>query len=132
MSEIKPDQLGAEIGEVLQTFNHSVVTSTDEAAAEVGKMAVSELKKKNSGAKPWKNYPKGWTVKKEKTGTVVVWNSKSYRLTHLLEKGHRTNYKSGVFGTQQKTKAFPHIAQVEDMVQEKFPEILARKIQIQK
>lgn len=129
---VTPDQAAAAIGEVIQTFSHEVVTCTDEAALEVGKLAAQELKKKNFGAKAWKKYPKGWTVKKDKKGTVIVWNSTDYRLTHLLEKGHRTNYKSGVFGTKQETRAFPHIAQVETMVQEKFPEYLSRKIQMQK
>lgn len=124
--------LQKEIGEVLQTFNHSVVTATDEAAMEVGKLAAKELKSKNSGAKGWKKYPKGWTVKKEKTGKVVVYNSKYYQLTHLLEKGHRTRYKSGVFGSQQQTRAFPHISEVETMVQDKFPEFIAQKMKIQK
>lgn len=121
-----------EIYEVLNTFEHFTVTAADEAAMDVGKLAAKELKSKNSGVKAWKNYPKGWTVKKEKTGTVYVWNQKHYRLTHLLEKGHRTNYKSGVFGSQQQTRAFPHIAQIETMVQEKLPEYLARRIRMQK
>lgn len=120
-----------EMGEILQTFNHSFVTAVDEAAVEVGKMAAKELKTKNHGAKTWKNYPKGWTIKKEKNGKVYVWNAKHYQLTHLLEKGHKTNYKSGVFGKRQQTRAFPHIEEVETMVQEKFPEEIARRIKMQ-
>lgn len=124
--------LSKEIGDILQTFNHSVETATDKAAVEAGKLAVKELKGKTRGVHTWKVYPKGWTIKKMKNGTVYVWNAKSYRLTHLLEKGHKTNYKTGRYGSHTKTRAFPHIAPVELMVQQQFPQLIDKNIQLQK
>ena len=131
MSEITPDKLASEVGQILQTFNHSVTTMVDEAAMEVGKAGAKQLQQSNNGGK-WKRYPKTWTATKQKNGTVYIHNRKDYRLTHLLEKGHKTNYKSGVYGKKTKTGAFPHIAPVEKEVIELFESKITRSISIQK
>lgn len=129
--EINPNNLASEIGQILQTFNHSVTTMVDEASMEVGKAGARQLQQSNNGGR-WKRYPKTWTVKKLKNGTVYIHNSKNYRLTHLLEKGHKTNYKSGVYGNQMQTGAFPHIAPVEQEVIESFEAKITKNIAMQK
>lgn len=130
-NEIQPDQLGVYIGEILQTFNHSVTTMVDEVSMEVGKAGAKELQGSNNGGR-WKKYPKSWTVKKEKNGTVYIHNKKDYRLTHLLEKGHKTSYKSGAYGKKTTTGAFPHIAPVEQQVIDNFTRTVTNRIKFQK
>lgn len=132
MATIRPDQLDSEIGKILQTFNHSIVTATDEASLALGKEAAKRLKETsprgNTGrAKP---YASTWKVKKMKNGTVYVHNDKNYRLTHLLEKGHVIRTASGK--TVGKARAFPHIKPVEEMVIQEYPGYLDKYIGLQK
>lgn len=130
MAEITPDNLGKAIGEVLQTFSHSVETSVDVAAQTTGKKTAALLKQispvkargKNSG-----RYAKGWTVKKTKKGEVYVYNRTDYRLTHLLEKGHRI--VSHGKDTGKKTRANPHISRAEEFAQNEFVNEVTIKIQ---
>ena len=121
---ITPDQLPGEIAEILQTFNHNVVTVADEAAVEAAKKAVKELNSispKRSGT-----YAKGWTYKKDKTGSVTVYNRVRPGLTHLLEHGHPLRRGGRVVGN---VSARPHIAEVEQTSAEDFENLLKEKIQ---
>lgn len=129
MTTIKPEQMTQAIGEILQTFNHSVETLVDEAAVEVGKAGAADLRKispRRSG-----KYAKGWTYKKTKKGTVYIYNKK-YQLTHLLEKGHRTVKISGKYGQKSQTTAIPHISTVEQEVAENFEQRIVRGMEYQK
>lgn len=130
MATVSPDQLGQAVGEVLQTFNHSVVTSVDEAAKECGRIG-ADLLKSTSPRKSGK-YSRGWGIKQTKSGTVYIYNKKHYRLTHLLERGHRTIIKNGKYGMKASTRAIPHIASAEDYVQEQFPAMISKRISMQK
>lgn len=130
---INPENFAATMDEVLQTFNHNVVTYTDEAAKEAGKIAVKLLNqispvRKTGGGRPGR-YRKGWRVTQKKSGVVYVHNATDYRLTHLLEKGHVT-YLHGV--RVKDARAFPHISVAEQRVQEEFPKLLKRHIEMQR
>lgn len=130
MASISPDQLEQSIGQILQTFNHSVETSVDYACKECGKVGASLMTKsspRRSGA-----YAKSWTSTPTKRGTVYIHNKKHYRLTHLLEKGHKTNFKTGKYGKTRMTSAVPHISKVEDYLQEQFPAMIKKRIETQK
>lgn len=129
-NEIRPDQLTQAIGEILQTFNHSVNTLVDDAAKEVGREGAAILRS-NSPARSGR-YASTWTSKQTKRGTVYIYNSKNYRLTHLLEKGHKTVLRNGLYGSKSRTAAIPHISRVEDIVQEEFPAKIARAIEYQR
>lgn len=129
-TEINPNQLAMELGEILQTFNHSVDTAVDEISMEVGMAGAKQLRSANNGGR-WKEYPKWWGVTKQKNKVVYIHNKRKYRLTHLLEKGHRTNYKSGVYGDKTMTGAYPHIAPVEQEVAKMFEDKIVKKITIQ-
>lgn len=130
MATTTPDDLGKAVGEVLQTFAHSVETSVDSAAMETGKKtakllkATSPVKARGKGAG---RYAKGWSVKKTKKGEVYVYNRTDYNLTHLLEKGHRI--VSHGKDTGRKTKPNPHIAQAESYAQKEFVDAVSIKIQ---
>lgn len=130
MATVTPDNFGKAVGEVLQTFSHSVETSVDTAAMETGKKTAQLLKKTspvkargvNSG-----RYAKGWAVKKTKKAEIYVYNKTDYNLTHLLEYGHRI--VSHRKDTGKKTRANPHIASAEQFAQKEFVDSVTLKIQ---
>ena len=77
------------------------------ALEDVGKQAASRLR--SESPKRTGKYRRGWTVIVEKkAGNVsVTVHNKQYRLTHLLEHGHKTRNGGRVSGQ-------PHIAPVEE------------------
>lgn len=124
-NSIRPDDMSRAIGDILQTFNHTVLTATDEAAIDAAKKTVKDLKAhspKRSG-----KYAKGWTYKKEKNGSCIVYNKARPQLTHLLEHGHPVKGRGKVAtGT---ARAFPHIADAEQTAEKTFITELTNKIQ---
>ena len=125
MGSINADHLSAEIGAIMQTFNHTVVTITDEAAIQAAKKTVKELKAtspRRSG-----KYAKGWTYKKEKSGSCIVYNRSRPQLTHLLEKGHPVKGRGKTVTGQ--ARAFPHIADAEETAEKTFTTYLKDKIE---
>ena len=70
-----------------------------------------------SARREWKKYSKGWQVSngsgKYFARFYIHQGNKNYRLTHLLENGHRTRN-----GTM--TRAFKHIEPVEEYVVKQF------------
>lgn len=130
MASIPPEQLKQAIGEVLRTFNHSVTTTVDEAAEEcgrIGALMLTQISPRKTG-----KYASSWDTKRLKHGTVYIYNKKHYRLTHLLEKGHKTNYRTGKYGRKKFVSGKPHIATVEELVKEQFPVIVKNRIESQK
>lgn len=94
---------------MLEEYKEVTIDNMKNAVDKVAKDAVSELKStspKRTGAyaKDWaaKNIPQTKAVAYQKT----VYNKKHYRLTHLLEKGHR-KVNGGMVAAR------PHIAEVE-------------------
>jgi hypothetical protein len=110
MATIKADQLAQEIIKVLDDYRDATVDRMKDSVDKAAKEAVSELK--TSSPKRTGAYAKDWAAKKDKQTNKwaygkVVYNKKHYRLTHLLEKGHR-KVNGG------KVAARPHIAKVEE------------------
>lgn len=129
---VNPDQLAQAFGEILQTFNHDVTTLTDVIAQEVARDGVMMLKSFSPARRGGGKYASSWDTKQTKKGTVYIYNKKHYRLTHLLEKGHKTVLRQGLYGKKARTAAIPHISTVEAKVQEEFPNRVARAIQYQR
>lgn len=125
---IDPDQLAAEVQQILRSYGTALDLAVDEAAMNVGKEAVKELRATSPKGYRGK-YAKGWTVKREKKGTVIVYN-KEYRLTHLLERGHATRLKSGKYGNKAQARAIEHIAPVAERVEQDFPEEINKLIKL--
>lgn len=72
-------------------------------------------------ASSWTNDPMG-RPKADKYIEIVYSEAPYYRLTHLLEKGHRIHNGNG------ETKAHPHIAPVEEALGDKIEKILREEV----
>lgn len=116
MSTIKADDFMAEINAAFQDFMQATAEIVDQAGQDAADKAITLLQ--NSSPEKTGDYRKGWAKKTLKRalkggyGSVVVWNATDYRLTHLLEEGHR----KVVWGHRKegRVEAKPHIAQAED------------------
>ena len=125
MATIQPENLAGEIQKILDEYGDEASVALAEAISETAKEAKTQLRSKNMGRKLWKKYPKGWSVQ-IKAGRLdvegIVYNKDHYRLTHLLEFGHATRNGG-------RTKAFPHIAEVNAFAQKDVLERLREKLQ---
>lgn len=130
MSEVSPEEMAAEIQTILRDYGTAMNMAVDEAGNALAKDAARELRQ--TSPKGYRGrYAKGWKVKKEKKGTYVVYNSE-YRLTHLLEHGHKTRKKTGRYGQKTQAAAKPHIADVANKVAEEYPGKINEYLKIQK
>lgn len=115
--KVEVDNLAKAILEELENFKDVTDEACDKGVTETAKEAVQALRNAHPAGSgdynSWDEYNKGWTKRKSGQKTklkgiqAVIWNEKHYQLTHLLEKGH-AKVNGG------RTRAFPHIAPVED------------------
>lgn len=104
--------LASEIAKALSEYSEELENEVDEIGKEVAEEAVSELKQ--TSPKRYGKYAKNWKVKRNKKGSYVVHNAApTYRLTHLLERGH-------VLRNGGRSHSFTHIQPVEEKVIENF------------
>ena len=117
---IKADDLAKTVSQVLKEYEGATIETMKKAVDKTSKQAVRDLKAsspKRTGA-----YSRDWASKKRKNTNEwayakTVYNKKHYRLTHLLEKGHR-KVNGGMVAAR------PHIAKVEqEAVNELYREI---------
>lgn len=107
------DDLSKAIQKTLAEYEGVTIDSMKAAVDKASKEAVRELKSsspKRNGA-----YARSWTSKKTKLANKyayekTVYNKDHYRLTHLLEKGHRV---VGAKNGRTWVDARPHIEKVE-------------------
>ena len=104
MNDITSQMLAA-----MQQYSDSVQSAVSTVIERVGKEAKQRVA--SESPKRTGSYKKGWRVtitqSYGKISCVISQKSPTYRLTHLLEYGHKT--RSGT-----RTKAQPHIRQVEE------------------
>lgn len=111
--KIKADEVAKTIAKTLEEYEGTTVDAMKKAVDKAAKQAVSDLKvtsPKRTGA-----YAKDWAAKNDRQKNKwayakVVYNKKHYRLTHLLEKGHKV--PQAIKGKRW-VDAIPHIADVE-------------------
>ena len=117
------NDIASAIREALDEYGDDI----GEAIHEAGKLTAKELADKIKGSHPGfnnKKYLQGWTSKETDSSKLsfkyVVHNKRHYRLAHLLEYGHAKRNGG-------RTRAFPHIAPVEEII---FREIGPRLIRL--
>lgn len=111
-----PDQLRADIMNLLEDYVEDVEGATQKAIDATARQTVKQLKNyRPSGAEQygsWSKYLSGWTSSQDHIGRYtykrIVHNKGKYMLAHLLEKGHKNA------NGQQHAKAYPHISIAED------------------
>lgn len=113
MSKTTVDGLAKAIQKTLAEYEGVTVDSMKAAVDKVSKEAVRELK--GSSPKRTGAYAKSWTSKKTKLTNKwayekTVYNKDHYRLTHLLEKGHKV---VGAKNGRTRVDPIPHIEKVE-------------------
>lgn len=118
-TKIKVDNLTSAIMRELDNYVGVTDEAVDKGVSETAKAAVKKLQSAHPAGSgqygSWdKSYNKGWTVTKTKRDKkATIHNKTDYQLTHLLEKGH-AKVNGG------RTRAFPHIAPVEQECEEEL------------
>ena len=104
-----------QINDILNEYSRDIQEGISEIAKQVAKEDAKKLRDtRNTYQVRSGKYNKGWTTSSEKgRGTIkcTVYNKTDYQLTHLLEDGHRIIGRNGT--EIGRTRAFPHIAPVE-------------------
>lgn len=122
-----PKALGELIEKAMQDYVDQVDEILETCMEEIGKEAVKKLKK--TGPSKTGKYRRAWRVewKKSRIGVIEgqIFNSKRGQLTHLLEYGHPIVRNGVVVGN---AKAQPHIAPVEQWVNEELPRRFEQKL----
>ena len=117
------DALMEDLNNITDSMCENVKKAVDEVALETKNeidrhITFNDYGNKKRKAGTYRKSLKLKTVSETKTGKTVVWyaSGKEYRLTHLLEYGHKTRLGSGNShvsrdGTSRKafTNAYPHI-----------------------
>ena len=117
MAEIN---MAREIAKALTQYSTEVETDLRNAKKEVGQKAVQELRTSGSFDDRTGSYRKGWRLRKV-GNNYVVYNATDYQLTHLLEYGHALRNGG-------RSKAYPHIKPVEQMVINDFEAIVRKEL----
>lgn len=100
-----------QFAEILDGYEKEVRETVEKDIEKVARDTAKKLKQtspKESG-----EYAKNWSVKTDRRAkTTIVYNkAPTYRLTHLLEKGHVIRNQYGTWG---RAEAEPHIAPAEE------------------
>jgi hypothetical protein len=113
--KIEAQDLRKVVDDILDEYSEEVSEAVGTAVTKTANEAVKELKQGKGG---FNNhvYSKGWTKKITKHrlySEATVYNKSHGHLTHLLEFGHAKRNGG-------RTRAFPHIAPINDKVPEMF------------
>ena len=123
---IPVDSLAATVSQILDEYGEECTEVLGNSVKKVVKESVKELKGSSVGGFQDRTgkYRKGWRSKVEETRLSVdgvVYNGGQPGLTHLLEFGH-AKQNGG------RTRAFPHIAEVNNRAQENVEKELIEKL----
>lgn len=116
-----------DIKKILDTYSNDIEEGIELVTKDISKEAMTDLQNtKSTYQVRTGKYNKGWKVNTKKGRGYInctVYNATDWQLTHLLEKGHITRN-----GTTR-TRAFPHIAPVEEKYVDKYVQEVERVIQ---
>lgn len=105
---IEAEQLAAEIHRQLREYTDEVKKTVFDTADAVSVKAVERLQAESP--KRTGKYRKNWGRTADRGGIIIHQKGKTYRLTHLLEKGHALRRGGRKVG---ESPAYPHIEKVE-------------------
>lgn len=114
--------ISSQITEAMQQYSGIVSDTVETILKDIGREAGQRVKAtspRDTGA-----YRRGWKVSTERingTVSVTVHNTK-YRLTHLLEDGHKTKNGESIVRPQ------PHIRQVEEWAEQEAMSRIAKEL----
>ena len=83
--------------QLTEILTEIAATTLEAGCKEAADEIAQEIRNKALSLWPGSDYPKNWTVSKEK-GSYIVHNKKTYRLAHLLNNGHRIIKNGRVVG----------------------------------
>ena len=123
------DNLAKEIEKSLADFAGVTDEACESGVMDTAEEAVKELRSAHPSGSgeygSWDKYNRGWKIretKRTKNVMALIHNATDYRLTHLLEKGH-AKVNGG------RTRAFPHIAPVEEKAEENLVKNIRKRVE---
>lgn len=130
--KIQASELASTINEYLSLATEEYTKVMKEVIDDVAQGTLNEVKSHIT----WhdKNYASKFALTTEqetKRRKKRVWYVKDgyHRLTHLLEFGHVTRYKTGKYGNKGRTRAYPHVQYGADFVRDNFEKELKARIE---
>lgn len=127
------DDIGKAIIKSLEDYSDSVADGVHEAVDIVSEKVMSEIKGHITFTpRKFNRYIRAFALKDSFTSKYNkrrTWHVKGgqYRLTHLLEDGHRIVLHNGV-DTGRRTRAFPHVKYGEDIAKGNLLPSLIEKV----
>lgn len=122
---ISANKLAGEIVRQMEEYTEEVKETTLDVAMGVSGKAVKMLKTESPKSKNGGTYAKKWTRETGKDGITVYNGKPTYRLTHLLEKGHQLKRGGRKIG---EVPACPHIEEIEEKCIKEYVEELERRL----
>ena len=126
MSEsISADKLAAEIMRQMREYTEEARKVTRKVALKASWEAVNLLKEASPKSEGGGEYAENWSRTKDKYDITVYNKGPTYRIAHLLEKGHQLRRGGRKVG---EVRAYPHIEKVEKECVEYYIEELERRL----
>lgn len=110
----------AQMNQLLTEYNREAQKAVEDSAKEAAEVCKNQLRNTSPKRPGHGEYARSWSVKKQSMGRVtdyIVYNSRHYQLTHLLENGHIIRNKKGTYG---RARAIKHIAPAAETSTQRF------------